>query len=131
MSATIIVPGRLTKDAEIRQAGQSEIISFSVAVSCYERREKVTRFYDCSWFKSKRSEAMIPMLTKGTSVTVTGGHSTREHGGKTYEQVDVWNVELGGGGRREATAPADAAGDDSQSSARPAVPGGIDPDFPF
>jgi single-strand DNA-binding protein len=110
MSATIIAPGRLTKDAEIRKAGDFEIISFSVAVSCFERKEKITRFYDCSWFKSKRSEQMLNLLKKGTAVTVTGGHSTREHNGKTYQQVDVWNCELNGSGRGEhASAAAPAA----------------------
>lgn len=93
MPATIIAPGRLTKDAEQRQAGQSQVVSFSVAVSCYERKEKLTRYYDCSWF-GQRAVAMLGILRKGTAVTVTGAHSTREHNGKTHQQIEVWNVEL-------------------------------------
>jgi single-stranded DNA-binding protein len=129
MSATIIAPGRVTKDAEIRKAGDFEIISFSVAVNCFERKEKVTRFYDCSWFKSKRSEQMMNLLRKGAAVTVTGGHSTREHNGKTYQQIEVWNCELNGGGKREDTAPP-AAGNGYDEATYGEKPNNPD-DLPF
>ena len=107
MSATIIAPGNITKDAVTRQAGSSTVVSFSVAVNCYEKKEMVTRFYDCSWF-GQRAVSTSPMLTKGSKVTVTGGHSTREHNGKEYQQIEVWNVELQGGkpsGQSPAAAP--------------------------
>jgi single-strand DNA-binding protein len=100
MPATIIIPGRITKDAEIRQAGNAQVVSFSVAVNCYENKEKLTRYYDCSWFGS-RAISTQPHLLKGSAVTVTGAHSTREHNGKTYQKCDVWNVELMGGAKRD------------------------------
>lgn len=107
MPATIIIPGRLTKDCEIRQAGSSQVVSFSVAVNCFERKEKLTRYYDCSWF-GQRAVSASKMLTRGAAVSVTGAHSTREHNGKTYEQCDVWNVEFQGGGKRTEGQPAAA-----------------------
>ena len=125
MPATIIAPGRLTKNAEQRAAGQSQVVSFSVAVNCYERKEKVTRFYDCSFF-GKRAESMLNILQKGVAVTVTGAHSTREHNGKTYEQIEVWNVELQGGGQRNRDQPAEQADNDA-----PVDDMGGDPGFPF
>lgn len=126
MPATIIAPGRLTKDAEQRAAGQSQVVSFSVAVNCYERKEKVTRFYDCSWF-GKRADSMLNILRKGTAVTVTGAHSSREHNGKTYEQIEVWNVELQGGGQRAAQ-PAEQAPEEYQGGNSGTIP---DDGFPF
>ena len=132
MSATIIAPGRLTKDAEIRKAGQSECVAFSVAVNCYENREKVTRYYDCSWFGGKRATSMLPMLLKGAAVTVTGGHRTREHNGKTYQSIDVWNVELQSGkqqGQQSAASQPSSGGGYSDEDYG-AAPSGDD-DFPF
>ena len=128
MPATIIAPGRLTKNAEQRAAGQSQVVSFSVAVNCYERKEKVTRFYDCSWF-GKRAESMLNILQKGTAVTVTGAHSTREHAGKTYEQIEVWNVELQGGGtqrnRDQPVEQPDGVNEDGSAMSD------VNDDFPF
>lgn len=108
MPATIIIPGRLTKDAETRQAGQSQVVSFSVAVSTYENKQKGTRFYDVSWFGA-RAVSAAQYLRKGTAVCVTGEHSTREHNGKTYEQCRAESVTLlgGGGSRNQSSAPAE------------------------
>jgi single-strand DNA-binding protein len=131
MSATIIAPGNITKDAVTRQAGSSTVVSFSVAVNCFERKEKVTRFYDCSWF-GQRAVSLVPMLTKGSKVTVTGGHSTREHNGKEYQQIEVWNVELQGGrpgGQQQSAAPATSGGGFSDDDYAPKPT--AEDDFPF
>ena len=134
MPATIIAPGRITKDSVTRRAGESDVVSFSVAVNCFEKREKVTRFYDCSWF-GKRAIAAAKMLTKGSAVCVTGNHSTREHEGKTYQQIEVTNCEFLGGGQRQgggdAPAPVTGGGGypDSEYNPDNATPG--DDQFPF
>jgi len=46
VSATIIISGNITRDAETRQAGSAQVVSFSVAVNTTVKREKVTQFFD-------------------------------------------------------------------------------------
>lgn len=93
---SLTIAGRLTKDAETRDAGSDRVTSFSVAVDDRAGREKTTLFFDCSMW-GKRGEAIQQYLTKGTSVTVAGDLSTREHNGKTYLTVRVNDVTLQGG----------------------------------
>lgn len=95
----ITIAGGITRDAETRQAGQSDVTSFSVAVDHREGREKSTMYFDCSLW-GKRGEALRSYLTKGTKVAVAGDLSTREHNGKTYLKVNVSEVSLLGGGQR-------------------------------
>jgi single-strand DNA-binding protein len=93
----ITIAGRITKDAEVRQAGSDNVCGFSVAV---DDRKSGTFFFECSLW-GKRGDALSQYLTKGTPVTVTGDLSKREHDGKTYLGVRVDNVTLQGGKRAE------------------------------
>ncbi|HMN10955.1 MAG TPA: single-stranded DNA-binding protein [Bellilinea sp.] len=106
MGATIVVPGRLGKDAELRYFEDgSSVLNFSLATNIVEKKEKTTVWYNCSIF-GKRGEALAPYLTKGTFVAVTGEHRPRqyEYNGetRTSEDVRVDRLEFGGGKREEA-----------------------------
>lgn len=92
----ITIAGRLTRDAETRDAGSDKVTSFSVAVDDRSSKEKSTIFFDCSLW-GKRGESLKQYLAKGTSVTVTGDFGKREYEGKTYFTVKVDNVTLQGG----------------------------------
>jgi len=92
----ITIAGRVTKDAEIRQAGSDNVCGFSVAVDDRQGREKTTIFFECSIW-GKRGDSLSPFLLKGTPVTVSGDLSRREHDGKTYLGVRVDQVTLQGG----------------------------------
>lgn len=94
----LTIAGRLTKDAETRQAGSDKVTGFSVAVDDRSGKDKSALFFDCSLW-GKRGEALAQYLTKGTSVVVTGDLGTREHNGKTYLTVKADNVTLMGGGK--------------------------------
>jgi single-strand DNA-binding protein len=91
---TITLAGRLTKDAETREAGSDKVTSFSV--DDRTGKEKSTLFFDASMW-GKRGEAVQPYLTKGSSVAVSGELGTREHNGKTYLTVRVDHLTLQGG----------------------------------
>jgi single-strand DNA-binding protein len=93
---TITLAGRLTKDAETRDAGSDRVTGFSVAVDDRSGKEKTTLFFDCSMW-GKRGEALAQYLTKGSSVTVSGDLGTRQYEGKTYLTVRVNDVTLQGG----------------------------------
>jgi single-strand DNA-binding protein len=92
----ITIAGRLTKDAENRTAGSDNVTGFSVAVDDRQGKEKGTLYFDCNLW-GKRGESLSPHLIKGSSVTVSGDLSTREHNGKTYLTVRVSDVTLQGG----------------------------------
>ena len=76
-----IFNGNITKDAEVRQAGQSTVCSFTVAVNDGYGDKKHTEFVKCSLW-GKRAEGGLPkFLTKGASVLVEGSPrlDKREH----------------------------------------------------
>lgn len=92
----ITIAGRLTRDAENRTAGSDNVTGFSVAVDDRQGKEKSTLFFECNLW-GKRGESLSQYLTKGSSVTVSGDFSTREHNGKIYLSVRVADVTLQGG----------------------------------
>lgn len=113
---TASVSGRITKDATIRQAGNSNVCSFGVASNKKVKGQDVTTFVDVSIF-GKRGESLCQYLTKGSFVVVYGELSTRDHNGKTYVQLDAQGVEFGpkpgarsGSSERQERAPATATG---------------------
>ena len=92
----LTIAGRLTKDAETRDAGGSRVTGFSVAVDNWDGKTKGTLFFDASWW-GDRGEKVAQYLVKGTSVTVSGDLGTREHNGKTYLTIRIADVTLQGG----------------------------------
>lgn len=108
----ITIAGRITKDAEQRQAGSDTVTGFSVAVDDRGGRDRSTIFFECSLW-GKRGDALLQYLTKGSSVTVTGDLSRREHDGKTYLGIRVEQVTLQGGGKSEDKSPQRESFDDS------------------
>ena len=74
---SIAISGNLTRDPELRQAGQTPVLELGVAVN--ERRknqqtgewEDVPNFFDCTMFGS-RAEKLQQYLTKGTKVAAEG-----------------------------------------------------------
>lgn len=127
----ITIAGGITRDAETRQAGQSEVTSFSVAVDHRDGQNKSTMYFDCSMW-GRRGEALRSYLTKGSKVCVTGDLGTREHNGKTYLQVRVDNVTLQGG-RPQQSGGGNQGGYGQQQGGYGGAPaGGIDDDsIPF
>lgn len=120
ISATI--SGRITKDATIRQAGNSNVCSFGMASNKKVKGEDSTTFVDVSIFGA-RGEKLCQYLTKGSFVVASGELSTRVHNDKTYVQLDCHGIDLGpksggqSGGQRQEQKPADdyddpPAGDD-------------------
>lgn len=91
----ITIAGRVTKDAELRQAGSDQVCGFSVAVDDRQGREKTTIFFECSIW-GKRGESLYPHIKKGNPITVSGDLSRRENDGKTYLGVRVDQVTLQG-----------------------------------
>jgi single-strand DNA-binding protein len=126
----ITVAGQLGKDSELKQIGQDQVLSFSVADS--QGREKPTIWWNCQLW-GKRATSLQQYLTKGQAVTVTGTISQRTYTDKNGQEristdVRVNDVALQGGKRDEA--PKQAA--PQRQQAKPSSPqqaGGFE-DFP-
>ena len=101
---SITVAGQLGKDSELKQIGQDQVLSFSVADS--QGREKPTIWWNCQLW-GKRATSLQQYLTKGQAVTVTGSVSQRTYTDKNGVEkistdVRVNDVALQGGKRDEA-----------------------------
>lgn len=92
-----VIAGNLGKDAETRNAGQTTVTGFNVAVEQRGKDGKKTQWVGCSMW-GKRGETLAQYLTKGSKVCVSGELTTREHDGKTYLDLNVSDVTLMGGG---------------------------------
>jgi single-strand DNA-binding protein len=103
---TITVTGSIGKDAELRNAGNSEVCSFSLASSQGFGDKKQT-----NWFRvqiwGKRGVSLQPYLLKGGKVAVSGELELREWDGKMQLEIRANEVDLMGGKaeRQERPAP--------------------------
>ena len=96
----VTVAGRLGKDAETRQAGNSSVTGFSVAGDTGFGDRKQSHWFNCSLW-GKRGEAMQQYLTKGQEVVVIGEYSEREYNGNKYKELNVLDVKLMGGSQSQ------------------------------
>ena len=78
MSINIVtISGNLTRDPELRQASNTSVLSFGVAVNDRRRNpqsgqwENVPNFVDCIVFGS-RADALAGLLHKGSKVAIDG-----------------------------------------------------------
>jgi len=130
---SITVAGQLGKDSELKQIGQDQVLSFSVADS--QGKEKPTIWWNCQLW-GKRAATLQQYLTKGQAVTVTGNVSQRTYTDKSgmekiSQDVRVNDVALQGGKRDEAprqAAPQRQQAPKQQSSGFDDFP---DSDVPF
>jgi len=88
----VILIGRLTKDPEIRQATETTVASYSLAV---DRRTKSAEaqadFISCKAF-GKSAEFAEKYLRKGTKICVTGSISTGSYTNKDGVKVYTTDV---------------------------------------
>jgi single-strand DNA-binding protein len=96
LNATIA--GNIGADAVIRNAGQTTVTGFNVAVEQRGKDGKKTQWVSCSMW-GKRGDTLAQYLTKGSKVCVSGELQTREHDGKTYLELNVSDVTMMGGGQ--------------------------------
>lgn len=136
------IAGSLGRDAELRAAGQSQVCSFSVGVSTYDRaaKQKATVWVRVSVW-GRRGEQLAPMLTKGGRVACSGEMSLRTYvdkAGATVTSVELTAQDvtlLGGGERGGSGGPGGSAGGartPKTSHEEPGMPmGEDDDDIPF
>ena len=81
----VVIVGRLTKDVELKQAGESTVANFTLAVDKPYNKDKEhpeANWIDCvAW--NKTAEFISKYFTKGKKIGITGSLQTR-----TYEDKD-------------------------------------------
>ena len=106
--ASIQLIGHLGRDPETRQVGDSQVASFSIAVSEKVKGEEVTSWFDCNAW-GKQAEIISKYLHKGDAVMVQGRprieeyESKKEPGAKKMKvSVRVSEFTLLGGKKSDA-----------------------------
>lgn len=94
---TIIVTGRIGKDAELRttQGGQ-DVCGFTIASDQGFGDKKQTNWFRVSLW-GKRGKALQPYLLKGGQLTVSGELEVGEYDGKPQFNISANEVALQGG----------------------------------
>lgn len=93
--------GNIGKDAVTREVGDSNVVSFSIAVQKF-KKDDPPLWVRCS-FWGERAMKVAPYLNKGTPVYVTGEVDIRPYEGGASLELRVSDLQLLGGGKREAT----------------------------
>ena len=86
-----VFSGNLTRDPEVRQAGQGNTLNFNIAVSTGFGENKSTMFISCSAYGKDK---LAQYLSKGSHVTVSGELSEREYQGRKYLNLRVRDLDL-------------------------------------
>jgi single-strand DNA-binding protein len=133
----ISISGNVTKDGEIRQVGQDDVLQFSVADNMIGK-DKGAIFWNCSLW-GKRASSIADFIRKGQPVTVNGTVAERTWTDKDGNErksmeIRVNDVALQGGKPQgQESAPRSAPRQEPQRQA-PAPSGGFDDfdsDIPF
>jgi single-strand DNA-binding protein len=124
----LTIAGVLGKDPELKQVGQDQVLSFTVADS--QGKEKPTLWWNCQMW-GKRATTLQQYMAKGQKVTVSGNIQMREYtdkdgNKKTAMDVRVNDVALQGGNEQ---APKAAPARQPQRPSSPKQAGGFE-DFP-
>ena len=92
----LTISGNIGRDAEVRNAGGTNVAGFSLAMKSGYGDKAQTIWVDCSLWGKQAESGLVQYLKKGQFVVVTGEMGTREHEGKTYITLRVNGVTLGG-----------------------------------
>ncbi len=90
---------RLGKDAELKQAGQTEILSLYAAYDVGFGDKKKTQWIGLTMF-GKRAAQVAHMMTKGTLIMATMDEvQVEEYNGKSYLKAKLVEFKFAGGKR--------------------------------
>src|SRR5690554_5195795 len=105
--ATLVVTGRLGKDAELKTLqNDNQVCTWSMAYDTGYGDRKKSHWVKCALF-GKRAEKLSGMLTKGSLVEVTGEPvvsawtDKKSNEARGQIEVAVQEVKLHGGGNRD------------------------------
>lgn len=93
----IVLLGRLTKDIELRQAGETSVANFSLAVNRTFKRdgEPDCDFFNCVAF-GKRAETLEKYVKKGNQLAIEGHVQMGQYTNKDGVNVKTFDVMVDG-----------------------------------
>ena len=130
----VILLGRLTRDPETRQAGETTVVNFSIAVDRRYKKEdgQAADFPSCVAF-GKTAEFISKYFTQGMKIAIEGriqtGNYTDKDGVKHYTTDVVAEAVEFGESKRTNDAPSDNVPPSNGEWLQ--VPEGIEEDLPF
>jgi len=101
------ITGHLGRDPESRAAGNTSVVSFSVAVTTGYGDRKTTTWWNVSIF-GKSGEAAMKHLSKGDAVTVSGEAALRpwtDKEGNERQSLDINANQWGFAGSKNESKP--------------------------
>lgn len=140
----VVCNGRLTRDAERRQAGATEVLNMRLAVNGRGKDDDgnwgdKASFFDVVHFP--RSEKLADWLVKGKQVSITGRLQQREYQTKDGDKRSVVEIVaqeiqlLGGAGesapKRDDALGGDLPGEWGKVPSTPVPSSGADDSIPF
>lgn len=78
----VLLGGKVSRDAEVKQTGNATRVKFSVA---YGKKQ----YMDCEAFADSDVGAIAACLEKGDTIAVMGEHRSWEYNGKQYQSVSA------------------------------------------
>lgn len=125
----VVFIGRLTKDVETRQAGETTVANFSIAIDTGYGDKKQTSFFDCVAF-GKTAENLAKYFHKGDKIGLEAEARQErwEKDGKNYSRVAFYvnHWEFVEGKKDQSEQAAEQATEDFMS-----IPDSFQEELPF
>lgn len=90
---SVTVQGRIAKDPEIKQSGETTIARFSIPVNYKKKGEDQTEWFNCTAF-NKNAELIQNFFPRGKAIIVQGRFETQEYEGKKYTNLIVNDIKF-------------------------------------
>lgn len=89
----VVVMGRLTRDIELKDAGQSKVANFSIAVNRAVKREGQpdADFFNCTVF-GKRAENLAKYCGQGSKIIVKGSLQNDQYTNQEGQKITRTNI---------------------------------------
>src|SRR5690625_3132055 len=128
----VTVSGNVGRDAELRQAGGTDVLNFNVAATSGFGEREQTLWVRCALW-GKRGASLAQYIKKGSRVTVIGELSTEEYNGATQLNCRVAEIKLqdSAGGQQPAQASSAPQQQTPQAPQAPSESLDFDDDVPF
>lgn len=127
--------GRLTRDVELKQSGETSFAKFSIAVQRDFKRENEpdADFLNCTVF-GKRAETLEKYFNKGMKIEVVGRIQTGNYTNKDGVKVYTTDIIVENFGFAESKQSGNSSGQSQQAGSSDGflnIPDGIDEELPF
>lgn len=86
----VFLTGNLTRDPEKRNAGETPVLSFGIAVNEYRKEQQYANFFDINVF-GNQAKNLADLIKKGDKVAIEGRlhYASWEKDGQKRSKVDI------------------------------------------